>query len=77
MPTPVLSQGKPDLKALISSAKIIGKYIKKGTIVILESTVWPEGTINSFGAIISETSNFEEGLDYGLAQVPESKSRRQ
>ena len=46
VPTPINKKNKPDLRHLSSSCKSIGKIIKKGDIVILESTVYPGVTEN-------------------------------
>ena len=40
VPTPVNNQKKPDLKPVISASKIVGKTIKRKSIVIYESTVY-------------------------------------
>ena len=41
VPTPVLVSKQPDLKPLKNSSKLVGRFIKKGSIVIYESTVFP------------------------------------
>jgi UDP-N-acetyl-D-galactosamine dehydrogenase len=41
VPTPINKFNKPDLKPLISASEMIGKIIKKGDIIIYESTVYP------------------------------------
>ena len=40
VPTPIDSQKKPNLKYLIDSSKLIGKFLNKNDIVIYESTVY-------------------------------------
>ena len=44
VPTPIDEFNKPNLQALISSSKSVGKVIKKNDIVIYESNVYPEVT---------------------------------
>ncbi len=41
VPTPINDDKTPDLKPIISSSELVGKYISKGSIVIYESTVYP------------------------------------
>ena len=41
MPTPIKINKKPNLKPLLSASRMVGKYIKKGDIIIYESTVYP------------------------------------
>ena len=45
VPTPVKKNLKPDLKPLINACKNIGKILKKGDIIVFESTIYP-GTTN-------------------------------
>ena len=42
VPTPVNIKNKPDLSKLKDASKTVGKFIKKGDIVIYESTVYPD-----------------------------------
>ena len=41
VPTPINDDKTPDLKPLISSSELVGSIIKKGSVVIYESTVYP------------------------------------
>ena len=41
MPTPVNKKNEPDLKNLKDASKLVAKIIKKGHIVVIESTVYP------------------------------------
>ncbi len=41
VPTPVDTQNKPDLTAILSASRTVGTQLKQGSIVIYESTVWP------------------------------------
>ena len=41
MPTPVTKSKEPDLKYVKSATEIVGKNLKKGAVVVLESTVYP------------------------------------
>ena len=44
LPTPIDNKKKPDLKILLSGIKLTKKYLKKGSTVIIESTVYPGTT---------------------------------
>ena len=41
MPTPIDNLKRPDLKPLLHASKLVSKYIRKGSIIIYESTVYP------------------------------------
>lgn len=42
VPTPVANAHQPDFTPLIKSSESVGKYIKRGAIVVYESTVYPD-----------------------------------
>jgi len=71
VPTPLNNQKKADLSYVISAAKMIKGYIKKGNLVILESTSPPGTTRNIVGNIISKSCGLEAGKDYYLVFCPE------
>ena len=47
VPTPVKDGGSPDLRPLIGASQILGKHLKKGAIVVYESTVYPGAVENT------------------------------
>ena len=53
VPTPVTKAKDPDLKPVESASKIVGQNLKKGAIVVLESTVYPGVTEEIMGPIIA------------------------
>ena len=60
-----------DLNALLTVSEAIGKGLKKGSVVIIESTI-PPGTTNEFVCpIIEKSSNLKAGRDFGLVYSPE------
>ena len=63
VPTPVTKSKEPDLSYVKSAAEIVGKNLKKGAIVVLESTVYP-GVTEEFVAPILDLEN-ESGLKCG------------
>jgi len=72
VPTPVTSDLKPDLKYVISAGDNIFKTIKpnSGKIVVLESTVYPGVTAQSWLPLI-EKYGLTEGVDVNIAYCPE------
>jgi UDP-N-acetyl-D-glucosamine dehydrogenase len=70
VPTPLDLDHKPDLSYLISAAKSAGKYLSRGSLVILESTVAPGTTRNIMVKILKQESGLE-GSDFSVAYSPE------
>ena len=58
VPTPI-SSGKPDLSAIENSAIALAKYLTKGQLVILESTVEPETTRKFFVPLLEKGSGLK------------------
>ncbi|RLF21325.1 MAG: nucleotide sugar dehydrogenase [Thermoprotei archaeon] len=62
--------GKPDYCALEDVAKKLGEGIRKGSLIVVESTVGPGVTENVFGRVIEEVSGMNIGKDLFLAYSP-------
>lgn len=71
VPTPLDKFRKPDMTYIESACRSIGKYMKKGTFVCLESTTYPTTTEDFMLPIIAEESGLKEGDDFWLAFSPE------
>jgi len=71
VPTPLDHRNKADLSYVISAANKIKEKIKKGNLVILESTSPPGTTRDIVGKIIANGTGFIAGRDYYLAFCPE------
>src|SRR5262245_19318900 len=71
VPTPIDSNNRPDLGPMISASKTIGPHLKKGDIVVYESTVYPGVTEEVCGPILDGLSKLEHGKDYFLGYSPE------
>ncbi|MFM8454473.1 MAG: nucleotide sugar dehydrogenase [Gammaproteobacteria bacterium] len=72
VPTPIdESNHLPDLKALESVSKMLGKILKPLDIVVFESTVYPGVTEDICGKILSEHSGLKAGKDFFLGYSPE------
>jgi len=71
VPTPVNESKSPDYSAVSAASRAIGKSLKRGSVVIVESTVGPgtvEGTIQP---LLEKGSGLRAGVDFGLASCPE------
>ncbi len=71
VPTPIDGNNRPDLGPMISASKTIGPHLKKGDIVVYESTVYPGVTEEVCGPILDEKSGLKNGVDYFLGYSPE------
>lgn len=70
VPTPVDEKQEPDLRPIQGAANSIRPYIKRGSLVILESTVNP-GVCQEFVQPILEESGLTPGQDFYFAYCPE------
>ena len=70
VPTPLNDDKEPDLSFIIKTMSSIRKYLKKGQIIILESTTYP-GTTDEIIYPILKKLGFNVGEDFFLAYSPE------
>ncbi len=71
VPTPIDGNNRPDLGPSLAASRTIGPFIKKGDVVIYESTWYPGVTEELCGPILDEKSGLKNGTDYFLAYSPE------
>ncbi len=71
VPTPVDEDDKPDLGPLEKACKSIGPILKKGAVVVVESTVYPGVTEEICGPLLEEMSGLKSGSDFYLGYSPE------
>lgn len=71
VPTPVTKGKDPDLEPVISASTTIGKHLKKGAIVVLESTVYPGVTEDLMAPILERESGMKCGRDFFVGYSPE------
>ena len=71
VPTPLDKYHQPDISYVNSSCKLIGKHMKKGSFVVLESTTYPGTTEELMLPILEQNSNFKCGEDFYLGFSPE------
>ncbi len=71
VPTPVDKNNRPDLTPLVKASESIGKVIKKGDIVIYESTVYPGCTEEDCVPVIEKASGMKMNVDFFAGYSPE------
>jgi len=71
VPTPVDKNNRPDLTPLCKASETVGKVIKKGNIVIYESTVYPGATEEECIPVIENTSGLKFNVDFFAGYSPE------
>jgi UDP-N-acetyl-D-glucosamine/UDP-N-acetyl-D-galactosamine dehydrogenase len=71
VPTPVDSHNKPDYGPLIAASKSIAANMKRGSVVVFESTVDPGTTEDRCLPVIEAHSGMKEGIDFYLGYSPE------
>jgi len=71
VPTPVTKAKDPDLEPVISASEIVGRNLKNGAVVVLESTVYPGVTEDIMGPILERESGLRCGKDFKIGYSPE------
>ena len=71
VPTPIDAHKRPDLTPLIKASETVGKALKKGDIVIYESTVYPGATEEDCVPVLERTSGLTFNTDFTCGYSPE------
>ncbi len=71
VPTPVNNAKQPDLSLIISASKAVGQQLKKGDIVVYESTVYPGATEEECIPVLEQESGLIWGTDFNVGYSPE------
>lgn len=71
VPTPVDKHNRPDLTPLYKSSETVGKVLKKGDIVIYESTVYPGVTEEECIPVLEKISGLKFNVDFFAGYSPE------
>lgn len=71
VPTPVDKNNRPDLTPLYKSSETVGKVLKKGDIVIYESTVYPGVTEEECVPVLEKVSGLKFNTDFYAGYSPE------
>ena len=71
VPTPVDKYNRPDLQPLYRASQTVGQVMKKGAIVIYESTVFPGCTEEECVPVLEKFSNYKYNVDFFCGYSPE------
>ena len=71
VPTPVTVKKKPDFKPLLIACRMIAKLMKKKSIIVFESTVYPGATEEICGKEIERISKLKLHIDFYIGYSPE------
>lgn len=71
VPTPVTKAKEPDLFFVKSASETVGKYMKRGATVVMESTVYPGLTEEIMLPILEKVSGMKCGPDFAIGYSPE------
>ena len=71
VPTPVDKNNRPDLTPLYKSSETVGKVLKKGDVVIYESTVYPGVTEEECVPVLEKISGLQFNIDFFVGYSPE------
>ncbi len=71
VPTPIDQARRPDLSALLRASRTVGEVLKKGDIVVYESTVYPGATEEDCVPVLEQASGLAAGRDFTVGYSPE------
>lgn len=71
VPTPIDGANRPDLRPLIGASETVGRSLKKGAVVIFESTVYPGCTEEVCVPVIERLSGLKFNVDFFCGYSPE------
>ncbi|KIX19802.1 UDP-N-acetyl-D-galactosamine dehydrogenase [Flavobacterium sp. 316] len=71
VPTPVDKHNRPDLTPLYKASETVGKVLKKGDVVIYESTVYPGATEEECIPVLEKKSGLKFNIDFFAGYSPE------
>jgi UDP-N-acetyl-D-glucosamine/UDP-N-acetyl-D-galactosamine dehydrogenase len=71
VPTPLDETRRPDLSALLSATELVGAHMRRGVVVVFESTVYPGATEDICAPVLERVSGLRRGVDFKLGYSPE------
>ena len=71
VPTPIDAARQPDLRAMFEASRLVGAVLKKGDIVVYESTVYPGAVEEDCAPILEQCSGLKVGADFNVGYSPE------
>ena len=71
VPTPIDADNRPDLEPIRSACRLIAPHLKRNSIIVFESTVYPGVTDDVCGPLLEELSGLKRSVDFKLGYSPE------
>lgn len=71
VPTPIDATNRPDMSIVHAASRTVGKALKKGDVVVYESTVYPGATEEECVPILERESGLKNGVDFHVGYSPE------
>ena len=71
VPTPIDAANRPDLRALFGASEMVGRSMRKGAIVVYESTVYPGCIEEDCIPVLERASGLRAGSDFTVGYSPE------
>jgi UDP-N-acetyl-D-galactosamine dehydrogenase len=71
VPTPIDTARRPDLGAMLGASQTVGAVLKRGDIVVYESTVYPGGVEEDCVPVLETASGLKAGSDFTVGYSPE------
>jgi UDP-N-acetyl-D-galactosamine dehydrogenase len=71
VPTPIDASRRPDLSAVFRASETVGRFLKRGDIVVFESTVYPGAVEDDCAPVLEQASGLRCGRDFTLGYSPE------
>src|SRR5215468_3924590 len=71
VPTPIDAAKRPDLHALLAASETVGRALKRGDVVVYESTVYPGAIEEDCAPVLARASGLASGRDFALGYSPE------
>ncbi|MGB9115062.1 nucleotide sugar dehydrogenase [Bradyrhizobium sp.] len=71
VPTPIDAARRPDLGAMLEASRLVGASLKRGDIVVYESTVYPGAVEEECMPILEQCSGLKAGSDFNIGYSPE------
>ena len=71
VPTPIDAAKRPDLRAMLAASETVGRALKRGDVVVYESTVYPGAVEEDCAPILERASGLACGRDFTVGYSPE------
>jgi len=71
VPTPLNKNREPDISFVLNTGRAVAPHLRKGTVVVLESTTYPGTTDEDLREVLEKGSGMKAGVDFHLAFSPE------